>query len=131
MEITAVFGGNLKRIREARSMSADLLGLKSGVSAKHIYDIEKKIKKPSFDLVVNVAEALSVKVADLFEGEDKVAPLYMPVSKTIQKLMAIPDEVYEAAQDVPRDNVVWEQIEILLRNAKAMDSVMNNDLSNK
>jgi transcriptional regulator with XRE-family HTH domain len=118
MEITEVFGKNLRRIREARSMSAELLGQKAGVTGKHIYDVEKKIKKPSFDLVVSVARALNVKIADLFEdGEEQITPLYMPVSKTLQKLMAIPDKVYDFAQDEAIDDEVWEIIEDIMEGA--------------
>jgi transcriptional regulator with XRE-family HTH domain len=125
MEITELFGSNLRRIREAQGLSAETLGEKIGVTGKHIYDIEKLRKKPSIDVVIGAAKELSVKIGDLFEGEKTPDSIRLPVSKTLQKLMAIPDDVYEAAQGVPHGHEIWGIVKDYLENAKEETRLAN------
>ncbi len=69
-----------------------------------------------------IAAALGVKVSDLFESDDPAPVLTMPVSKTLQKLMAIPDDVYDAATGVSRDNDIWGDIHDLLKAAAEIEA---------
>jgi transcriptional regulator with XRE-family HTH domain len=131
MEITEVFGENLRRLREAQSLSADSLGEKVGVTGKHIYDIEKLRKKPSFDLVIEVAKHLNVKIGEMFEGETGPEPIQLPVSKTLQALMEIPDSFYKAARGISKTDPVWKMIEKSLEIAKEEAIETSNNLKNR
>lgn len=110
MEITKVFALNLNRLRG--NMSADALGKKVGVTAKHIYDMEKERRNPSLDLIVKLAKELNVSVGDLLE-ESGVQPAVkrLPVSQTLAMMASIPDEIYELSWKLndPK-NEVWEGI---------------------
>lgn len=97
-------------------MSADLLGEKVNVTSKHIYDLEKARKKPSYELIIGFSEALEVPVGDLFSKTEIPSPKEQPVSIFIKKLSSVPDKVYEAAGEIGPDHVMWKRIIELLED---------------
>jgi DNA-binding XRE family transcriptional regulator len=118
MEITKLFALNLRKNREGKGMSADSLGEKMTpkVTGKHIYDVEKERKKPSIDFVIEAAKALDVSVSDLFKEEERrEKPL--KVSEALQKMMSIPDDVYDLAAKLPIDDGAWEGVKGVLQGA--------------
>jgi transcriptional regulator with XRE-family HTH domain len=113
MEITKVFADNLRREREAAGLSGEALGALCKVTGKHIYDIEKGRKKASIGLMQTVSEALDVDLSDLFKVEISRAKVE-PISKTILKILAIPDDVYDLAQQVPLNDEIWDAVRVSL-----------------
>ena len=57
----------LKQIRQEKGMTLKKLSERSGVSTSHISDIENNYKMPSLIVVVKLAKALDVGVADLYK----------------------------------------------------------------
>ncbi len=60
---------NIKRYREAKKFSQAKLSIMAGVSKDHITAIECFKRTPSVKLLVRIANALGVKVKDLFDFE--------------------------------------------------------------
>ena len=60
--------GRIRELREAKSLSLDELATKAGISKTYLWELEKDesgVKKPSADVLLKVANALSTTIADL------------------------------------------------------------------
>lgn len=58
----------LRQVREAEGLSLDELASKAGISKTYLWELEKDTagdKKPSADVLLRIAAALSVTIADL------------------------------------------------------------------
>jgi transcriptional regulator with XRE-family HTH domain len=117
MEITKTVALNVRRLRDGQKLTREALAKAANVSAQTIYDIENENKKPSLLVVESLAKALSIKPSTLLESDELAPIVNLPVSKTIQKLMAIPDKVYDFAQDEAINDEVWEIIEDIMEGA--------------
>ena len=60
------FGRRLRLIRKNRGLTLEQLGEAAGLGYKHIADIERGQKAPSFDAIDRLAEALGVRAYELF-----------------------------------------------------------------
>jgi XRE family transcriptional regulator, master regulator for biofilm formation len=66
---------DLKRLRELRNMTQLVLAKKSGVAQGYISDLEAGRKeKPSVEIVVKLARALTVDVSEVLYLFDKPKP---------------------------------------------------------
>ena len=57
----------IKEEREKKGMTLSKLSKKSGVSAAHLSEIEKKFKSPSLLVMVKIAKALDVEITKLYK----------------------------------------------------------------
>ena len=60
------FGRRLRLLRKARHLTLEKLGQASAIGFKHIGDIEKGHKAPSFDAIDRLAKALKVSPYEFF-----------------------------------------------------------------
>ncbi|HEY2296117.1 MAG TPA: helix-turn-helix transcriptional regulator [Jatrophihabitans sp.] len=65
----ATFGDNLRRLREQRGFSQELLAERAGVDRKLIYRTELGQTSPRLDAVVQIATALGIAVRDLMPAD--------------------------------------------------------------
>ncbi len=65
-ETVEAFGRTLRRLRRERDLSQEALSHLSGLSAKHLSDIERGRSEPRLTTVVQLADALAVDVGELF-----------------------------------------------------------------
>jgi transcriptional regulator with XRE-family HTH domain len=68
MDVSAQFGDNLLRTRQARRLSQESLAYLAGVSRAQISIIENGRRQPRIETVVRLAGALEVSPESLFEG---------------------------------------------------------------
>lgn len=61
---------NLKKIRKEKNLTAKELGKKIGVTDVYIYLLEQGTKNPSFETSLKIAQALHVKVNDIWNAKD-------------------------------------------------------------
>lgn len=61
---------NIIKLRKAKGLAQERLGLDAGVDRTVVSKIERKIANPSLDILVRLARTLDVKVGDLFVAED-------------------------------------------------------------
>ena len=67
----AVFGGNLRRLRERAALSQEALARKAGgLHRTEISLLERGEREPRLSTIVLLAHALGVKVATLLQGVD-------------------------------------------------------------
>jgi transcriptional regulator with XRE-family HTH domain len=66
-----VFAENLRRLRERRDLSQELLGqMAGGLHRTEISMLERGVREPQLSTVVRLAQALEVKVSLLLKGVD-------------------------------------------------------------
>lgn len=116
MEITKVFGENLRLFREGLNLSADTFGTKLGVTSKHIYDLERGRKKPSMSLLQSISEKYNADISVLFKtAKEGGVVKTLPMSHSLKMALNIPDEIYEIADKLKDVNhPVWEEIQDML-----------------
>ena len=121
MEITRVVAINIEKARAG--MSREELAKRSKTTYQSIRDIEEGRRKPSVDMLSNIANGLGLSVADLFKEDLKV----LKMSPMVQRIAAIPDEVYDLAIGVPREDSAWDTVRQTLEIAQ--ERVKKNQLS--
>lgn len=128
MEISDLFSKNFKRIRAEKALTQAFLARSVNVSTQTVRDIEAGRRNPSFELVGKLAQKLGITVGDLFleEKEDRSNVHALPVSEAIKKLMAIPDNIYDLAQDIPKDDQCWDAVRIALKGAQLRINKLDN-----
>lgn len=109
---------NLKELRDERDWSQDDLAESTGYTRGFIADIERGKSWVSPESLEKIAGALDVPIHRLFSTEDTPKRETLPVSRTLQKMMSVPDIVYDLAPSIPKDDEAWIYIEETLRAAK-------------
>jgi transcriptional regulator with XRE-family HTH domain len=69
MTAAAQFGAMVRANRKARGLKVWQVAEKANIDAKHLGRIERGEKHPSFELIIALAQALSVSPARFFEFE--------------------------------------------------------------
>jgi len=73
MTIASYFRTKLREARKKAKLTQVQLAKRSGMTSKHISELERGVKKPSFAAAQALAKALGVTVAD-FNGPNTKAP---------------------------------------------------------
>lgn len=98
-----IFRLNLKFYREEKNLSQRELAIQSDVTDGSIGMIESGKSKPSFDMIVKLANALKVHPADLFLRD---------ASKSQEKVSELLSEL--CSQDIPE--IIEKKFSISLKN---------------
>lgn len=114
MEISELVSKNLRVIREDKDLTQRFVAENCDVSTQTIRDIEAGRRGLSLELMGRIATCLGVEVTDLLKTGNPAPVLQMPVSKTIQKLASIPDNIYDLAVQVPLTSEAWQTVEVAL-----------------
>ncbi len=65
----ALFGKRIRAIREAASVSRELVAEKADINVNYLGEIERGEKWPSLEIIEQLAKALSVSPPEFFEFE--------------------------------------------------------------
>ena len=60
-------GTMIRNLRKSRGMTQEMLAEQAGLSAKYIGEIERGEKNPTFLILVHIANAMKIRVKDIFE----------------------------------------------------------------
>ena len=69
--LRAQFGHRLARLRKQRKLTQEKLAEAANISVDFISLMERGQRAPSFDTLERLANALNIKVADLFDFDEK------------------------------------------------------------
>ena len=69
-------GKRIRTLRKSKAFTQEELGEKAGLSYKFVGEMERGEVNPSLDSLVKIANALSVKVGDLFPREVDIFPQF-------------------------------------------------------
>ncbi|MGH6710920.1 MAG: helix-turn-helix domain-containing protein [Bradyrhizobium sp.] len=72
MNVREIFGTNMRRYRLVAELSQEELAARMGVEQYYISGLEAGRRNPTIETVARVAEALQVKVAQLFDERPQV-----------------------------------------------------------
>lgn len=87
-----LFGRRLRLIRKSQGVTLERLGQAASIGYKHIADIERGEKTPSFDAIDKLAKALNVPVHDLFVdvAEVSATPSLGSLARDIEANCSLP-----------------------------------------
>src|SRR3989304_7274212 len=69
-------GKRIRTLRKLKALTQEELGERTGLSYKFVGEIERGKVNPSLDSLVKIADALGVKVGDLFPHEAYIFPQF-------------------------------------------------------
>lgn len=81
------FISNLKTLRQSRNLSQAELAERCEVTTGTIGNIECGLAKPSFDLIMKIANTLDIHPARLFASEDYISKLNIAAQKSKDRLV--------------------------------------------
>lgn len=84
-EIATEFGQRLRALRLDRKMSQEELSFKASISAAHLGQIERGLKKPTVETIGRLASALEIPMTALFSSEPYEV---LPQNPTVAKINA-------------------------------------------
>lgn len=64
------FGKRLRTLRKSRGLTIEELGQAVGLGYKHVADLERAVKTPSFEAIERLAEALGAAPHELFQPDE-------------------------------------------------------------
>lgn len=68
-ELQEILSDNIKRLRKEKGLAQERLGLESGVDRTMVSKIERQIANPTLDILLRIANRLSVSVPELLTEE--------------------------------------------------------------
>jgi transcriptional regulator with XRE-family HTH domain len=71
MDLCAVIGNNIKRLRAARGLSQEELAFRAGIDRSHLSEIENGYKNLGVLMLDTLAAALDVNIVVLLKGYDR------------------------------------------------------------
>jgi transcriptional regulator with XRE-family HTH domain len=66
----AAIGQSIKRTREKKKLSQEKLAERADIHTSYIGQIERGLRYPSLKVLFKIADAMNVKISDLFTGID-------------------------------------------------------------
>ena len=69
MDVHKRIGWNLRRLRKEREITQEDFATDSGFDRGYISGVERGVRNPSVKVLVRIANALKVDVAELFDAE--------------------------------------------------------------
>lgn len=105
---TIEIGERIKELRLGRNLSHVALAKELKLNPQTVRDYEAGRRSPTIKGLPAIARSLGVTVTQLIDGSDELPPLRVePVSKSLAKMMNIPDEIYELAASLSKNDKVW------------------------
>ena len=84
-ELGNLYGENIKKIRQSKVMSQDILSEKAEISPGFLSEIENHKKTGTFDTLAKIAEALDVEPYELLLPQNSVVNLDSRKTKQLMK----------------------------------------------
>lgn len=110
-------GKNIKRIREAKGMTAKEVVSAVDMGAPMYSRIENGVNEPSLSTLEKIAKALGVKLADFFDTDDKLADVNSYDASLMEKLKLI-EELNEDEK-----KMVFSFVDALVGKKKLKDAL--------
>lgn len=91
MRTKELIGIRLKRLRQRKKISQEILAEKIGISPKYVSSIERGQENPTLDVVIKLALALGVEIEEVFAiSEEESAP--KKLQSLVDRLLKEEDE---------------------------------------
>jgi transcriptional regulator with XRE-family HTH domain len=101
---------NFNRLYEASEFKTyRSLALALKINENTIQRWVKKVSYPELPNIERLAEVFKVHPLEFYKSNEEISRS-LPVSKTLQKMMAIPDEIYELAGQMGPNKEFWSEV---------------------
>lgn len=124
---------NIKYLKALKGWTQENLADKASISRSVVRDLEAGNERAtsSLDTISKIAKAFDVSLSDLLADgiERKGIVKSEPISIFAKKLMIIPDDIYDLAQEVGDDKEIWSAVEgtiLGLLNARERKAAKKN-----
>lgn len=67
MELTTIFGRNVRHARLARGMTIEALAQDSGLSYSYVGEIERGLRNPTLAVIEGLADSLAIEAYSLLQ----------------------------------------------------------------
>lgn len=112
-----MIGKKIRKIRKANNLTMRELAERSGTASSYISDLEnRKIKNPSADKLIKIAEALGVSLAELVKEEIKDEEIKPFVPETLYKGKNYTKELRKELADLYFKKNKYNNIDNILNN---------------
>ncbi len=81
MDAQALVARNLRQLRVDRGLSQEVLAVDAGIDRTYVSRLERGLENPTVAVLEKVAQALGVKIVDLFEVPRADDPLPQPLRR--------------------------------------------------
>lgn len=112
----------IRRLRKEANLTIAGLAKASNVSDQTIKDIEAGRRGVGVDALIGLSRVFNLSMEALLFGEDvsgsSLKKEVEPVSIFAKKVMAIPDHVYDLAQNFTPEHPVWKTVEAILESRR-------------
>jgi len=71
MDIRRLVGANVRRIRQQRGFSQEVLGFDAGLDRTYVSGVERGLRNPTVIVLGKIAKALAVSPAELLKSPKK------------------------------------------------------------
>jgi transcriptional regulator with XRE-family HTH domain len=92
-----LFGRRVRVLRKSRGMTLEQLGHAAAIGYKHVAEIERGIKVPSFEAIAKLAKALKSEPYELFLSE------HLPAGKSDQNLRILVRDIEKHGSPALKD----------------------------
>jgi transcriptional regulator with XRE-family HTH domain len=125
--IKSVMVRNIKALRDSKGWNQEDLAEKTGFSVGTIKNIERGKTWVSPETLEAICLAFDISYDKLFSTNGDGKMFDMPMSKAIRRLMAIPDDIYEMAQEFGPQDEMWEDVRGVLDHHIEKKNLAKND----
>jgi transcriptional regulator with XRE-family HTH domain len=105
---------NFNRLVDASRMAKAEIARQMGVSATTMQRWKTGESFPELPNIEKLANVLGVDPVEFYATEMPVLR-ELPISRSLQKMAAVPDEVYELAEDMKGDEAGWDIITKIMK----------------
>lgn len=121
-----IMASNIARLIKERGITQAGLARELNLETLTIHHYTTGHRFPKPENIDAICAYFKISYSDLVRHEEAPVPINAPVSKTLLKMMAIPDDVYDMAGKFGSDHKVWESVKVILKNAeKEMERKMS------
>jgi transcriptional regulator with XRE-family HTH domain len=112
-------GKKIKRLREAKGMTAKEVISSVDMGAAMYSRIENSVNEPSISTLEKIAKALGVKLSDFFDTDDKMADINSYDASIMEKIKLV-EELNEDEK-----KIVFSLVDALVGKKKLKDALSN------
>ena len=125
-EALRLFGSRVKRFRNEQGLTQERFAEMIGKTVEHVSYLERGERYPSFEVIVDIAEALSVSPAHLLSAADAEGDRALAEALPIAPSASLPDPVQETVPVMEKRQSDLERLQAAFRGLREMQRLADD-----
>jgi len=125
-EALRLFGSRVKRFRNEQGLTQERFAEMIGKTVEHVSYLERGERYPSFEVIVDIAEALSVSPAHLLSAADSEGDRALAEALPIAPSARLPDPVQETVPVIEKRRNDLERLQAAFRGLREMQRLADD-----